>query len=108
MKPSLNEYKVVVSNLKKNVTDDEIRSAFSSCGRIRSVKTSRDQTNGNECKGYCHIVFSSQDAMDTALASNLKIRIQNQTVKVRLPGESQSGTQLLDLKALAKESKLKN
>lgn len=101
-KPVGDSFKVVVSNLKKSVTDDELRQAFSTCGDIKSLKIARDKFRVSDCKGYCHIEFTAHTGMDAALAANLKTRVQGQLVTVRLPGASQSEVPRIDIKAAAK------
>ena len=96
-KPTADSFKVVVSNLKKDVSDDEIRNVFAPCGEIKSLKTSRDKAKGSVCKGYCHIEYRAKEGMDAALATNLKGRVQGQLVTVRLPGASQSEVPLIDI-----------
>ena len=98
-------FKVVISNLKKNTTDDAIRGAFGQCGTIKSIKTSRDKSRGSECKGYSHIEFSTKEGMDAALAANFGTRIQGQVVTVSIPGASKSEIQLIDIPAVIASKK---
>lgn len=96
-RPTATTFKVVVSNLHKKITDDEIRGAFSSCGDIKSLKTSREKTNSADCKGYCHIEYTSQEGLDAALNANFKTRLKGLVVAVRIPGASRSEVPLVDI-----------
>ena len=90
-------FKVVISNLRKDVTESELNDVFSTCGQIKVLKIAKDKAHGNECKGYCHIEFTTKEAMDAALAADLKLRVQGQIVTVRIPGASQNEAPLIDL-----------
>jgi len=57
---------VFVGNLKFRIREDSIRSFFSGCGNIVSVRVAKDM-EGKE-KGFGHVDFDTKEACDAAVA----------------------------------------
>nr|QWY04386.1 Elav1 [Owenia fusiformis] len=74
---------LIVNYLPQTMTQEEIRSLFSSIGEVESCKLIRDKTTGQSL-GYGFVNYKLQDDADRAIAQLNGLRLQNKTIKVSL------------------------
>jgi len=63
------------------MSQDEIRSLFSSIGEVESCKLIRDKTTGQSL-GYGFVNYQSSDDAGKAISTFNGLRLQNKTIKV--------------------------
>jgi len=61
-------YNVFVGDLVADVTDDDLRELFSSCGEIHTVNVIRDTRH--QCKGFAFVHFATVEAQHRALTAD--------------------------------------
>lgn len=72
---------IFVGNLPLDIKEEDVRSHFDSCGKIRNVRVIRDSKSGVG-KGICYVTFKSKDSVGLAmklkgtLLSGRKARIE--------------------------------
>lgn len=74
---------LIVNYLPQNMTQEEIKSLFSSIGQVDSCKLIKDKLSGQSL-GYAFVNFSRSDDADKAIATLNGMRLQNKTIKVSL------------------------
>jgi len=73
---------VYIGNLTFEVTEDEIRQAFSNCGEVTTIRLPKFQDTGKP-RGFGYVTFDTVEARDNALQCNgmelagRSIRVQN-------------------------------
>lgn len=95
---SLEESKtnLIVNYLPQTMTQEEIRSLFSSVGEVESCKLIRDKVTGQSL-GYGFVNYVRPDDADKAINTLNGLRLQNKTIKVsfaRPSSESIKGANL--------------
>jgi len=78
-----NKTNLIVNYLPQNMTQDEIKSLFSSIGPVDSCKLIKDKLSGQSL-GYAFVNYSKQEDADKAISSLNGMRLQNKTIKVSL------------------------
>jgi RNA recognition motif-containing protein len=73
---------VFISNLPKEVNDNEVRELFESCGEIKSIRYALD--NEKKCRGFGHIEFRDIESRDNAIALNRKVSLEEKLLTIRL------------------------
>lgn len=74
---------LIVNYLPQNMTQEEIKSLFSSIGQVDSCKLIKDKLSGQSL-GYAFVNFANPDDADKAMATLNGMRLQNKTIKVSL------------------------
>ncbi|XP_069170034.1 ELAV-like protein 1 isoform X5 [Procambarus clarkii] len=72
---------LIVNYLPQNMTQEEIRSLFSSIGELESCKLIRDKVTGQSL-GYGFVNYVRQDDAERAINQLNGLRLQNKTIKV--------------------------
>ncbi|CAB4059870.1 ELAVL2_3_4 [Lepeophtheirus salmonis] len=72
---------LIVNYLPQNMTQEEIRSLFSSIGEVESCKLIRDKITGQSL-GYGFVNYHSSDDARKAIQTLNGLRLQNKTIKV--------------------------
>lgn len=57
---------IFVGNLPLDIKEEDVRSHFDSCGKIRNVRVIRDRKSGVG-KGICYVTFKSKDSVGLAM-----------------------------------------
>lgn len=57
---------IFVGNLPLDIKEEDVRSHFDSCGKIRNVRVIRDSKSGVG-KGICYVTFKSKDSVGLAI-----------------------------------------
>lgn len=57
---------IFVGNLPLDIKEEDVRSHFDSCGKIRNVRVIRDSKSGVG-KGICYVTFKSKDSVGLAM-----------------------------------------
>lgn len=57
---------IFVGNLPLDIKEEDVRSHFESCGKIRNVRVIRDSKSGVG-KGICYVTFKSKDSVGLAM-----------------------------------------
>ncbi|XP_045119222.1 ELAV-like protein 1 isoform X11 [Portunus trituberculatus] len=76
---------LIVNYLPQNMTQEEIRSLFSSIGELESCKLIRDKVTGvsqGQSLGYGFVNYVRQDDAERAINQLNGLRLQNKTIKV--------------------------
>ncbi|XP_040579174.1 ELAV-like protein 3 isoform X3 [Lepeophtheirus salmonis] len=73
---------LIVNYLPQNMTQEEIRSLFSSIGEVESCKLIRDKITGSQSLGYGFVNYHSSDDARKAIQTLNGLRLQNKTIKV--------------------------
>ncbi|XP_066958038.1 ELAV-like protein 1 isoform X10 [Macrobrachium rosenbergii] len=75
---------LIVNYLPQNMTQEEIRSLFSSIGELESCKLIRDKVTGEsgQSLGYGFVNYVRQDDAERAINQLNGLRLQNKTIKV--------------------------
>eukprot|EP00096_Caligus_rogercresseyi_P004373 TRINITY_DN185_c0_g1_i8.p1 TRINITY_DN185_c0_g1~~TRINITY_DN185_c0_g1_i8.p1 ORF type:complete len:408 (+),score=120.51 TRINITY_DN185_c0_g1_i8:615-1838(+) len=73
---------LIVNYLPQNMTQEEIRSLFSSIGEVESCKLIRDKITGSQSLGYGFVNYHSCDDARKAIQTLNGLRLQNKTIKV--------------------------
>lgn len=77
---------LIVNYLPQNMTQEEIRSLFSSIGELESCKLIRDKvtgvSQGSQSLGYGFVNYVRQDDAERAINQLNGLRLQNKTIKV--------------------------
>lgn len=85
--PNFNDFSsktnLIVNYLPQNMTQEEIKSLFSSIGQVDSCKLIKDKLSGQSL-GYAFVNFSRPEDADKAIATLNGMRLQNKTIKVSL------------------------
>ncbi|CAO1312587.1 unnamed protein product [Diamesa serratosioi] len=87
---------LIVNYLPQTMTQEEIRSLFSSIGEVESCKLIRDKVTGQSL-GYGFVNYQRQEDADKAINTLNGLRLQNKTIKVsfaRPSSESIKGANL--------------
>ncbi|KAL5279497.1 exc-7.2 family protein [Megaselia abdita] len=74
---------LIVNYLPQSMTQEEIRSLFSSMGDVESCKLIRDKFTGQSL-GYGFVNYHRQEDAEKAIASLNGLRLQNKTIKVSI------------------------
>lgn len=74
---------LIVNYLPQNMTQEEIKSLFSSIGQVDSCKLIKDKLSGQSL-GYAFVNFSKSEDADKAIVTLNGMRLQNKTIKVSL------------------------
>lgn len=88
---------LIVNYLPQSMTQDDIRSLFSSIGELDSCKLIRDKTTGSQSLGYGFVNYKRMEDAQKAINSLNGLRLQNKTIKVsvaRPSSESIKGANL--------------
>merc|ERR1719422_808346 len=72
---------LIVNYLPQGMTQEEIRSLFSSLGDVESCKLIRDKTTGQSL-GYGFVNYKDADSAEKAINTLNGLRLQNKTIKV--------------------------
>ncbi|XP_055680478.1 ELAV-like protein 3 isoform X2 [Lutzomyia longipalpis] len=72
---------LIVNYLPQNMTQEEIRSLFSSIGEVESCKLIRDKVTGQSL-GYGFVNYHQKDDAEKAINTLNGLRLQNKTIKV--------------------------
>jgi len=75
---------LIVNYLPQNMTQEEIRSLFSSIGELESCKLIRDKVTGatGQSLGYGFVNYLRTDDAERAISQLNGLRLQNKTIKV--------------------------
>ena len=73
--------KLYVGNLAYEVTEDELREAFSSFGEVESVKLITDKYSGRS-KGFGFVEISDDNAAAQAIGALNGVELQGRPIKV--------------------------
>merc|ERR1711936_517162 len=87
---------LIVNYLPQTMTQEEIRSLFSSIGEVESCKLIRDKVTGQSL-GYGFVNYHRQEDASKAIQTLNGLRLQNKTIKVscaRPSGEAIKGANL--------------
>ncbi|XP_041359060.1 ELAV-like protein 1-B isoform X5 [Gigantopelta aegis] len=79
----LSKTNLIVNYLPQTMTQDDIRSLFSSIGEVESCKLIRDKPTGQSL-GYGFVNYKRADDADKAINTLNGLRLQNKTIKVSL------------------------
>lgn len=74
---------LIVNYLPQTMTQEEIRSLFSSIGELESCKLIRDKMTGQSL-GYGFVNYQRQEDADKAISTLNGLRLQNKTIKVSI------------------------
>jgi len=89
---------LIVNYLPQGMTQEEIRSLFSSLGDVESCKLIRDKTTGTgQSLGYGFVNYKEPESAEKAINTLNGLRLQNKTIKVsfaRPSSESIKGANL--------------
>jgi len=91
-----NKTNLIVNYLPQTMTQEEIRSQFSSIGEVESCKLIRDKVTGQSL-GYGFVNYHRADDATKAIQTLNGLRLQNKTIKVsyaRPSGEAIKGANL--------------
>jgi len=91
-----NKTNLIVNYLPQTMTQEEIRSLFSSIGEVESCKLIRDKVTGQSL-GYGFVNYHRADDATKAIQTLNGLRLQNKTIKVsyaRPSGEAIKGANL--------------
>lgn len=80
---SENRTNLIVNYLPPSLSQEEVRSLFSSIGEVESCKLVRDRTTG-ESLGYAFVKYVQPREADKAVKTLNGLRLQNKTIKVSL------------------------
>uniref|UniRef100_A0AAY4EU68 ELAV-like protein n=1 Tax=Denticeps clupeoides TaxID=299321 RepID=A0AAY4EU68_9TELE len=72
---------LIVNYLPQNMTQDELRSLFSSIGEVESAKLIRDKVAGHSL-GYGFVNFVNNNDAERAISTLNGLRLQSKTIKV--------------------------
>lgn len=72
---------LIVNYLPQNMTQEEIKSLFSSIGPVETCKLIKDKLTGQSL-GYAFVNYCNQDDAEKAVSSLNSMRLQNKTIKV--------------------------
>lgn len=85
--PNFNDFSsktnLIVNYLPQNMTQEEIKSLFSSIGQVDSCKLIKDKLSGQSL-GYAFVNYSRPEDADKAIVTLNGMRLQNKTIKVSL------------------------
>ena len=83
---------IFVGNLAKEVTDDDLKNAFTEFGQVKSVKVIRDLFSG-ESKGFGFVEMASQEDGEKAIAELNGQEVSGREIKVNeaKPREDRGG-----------------
>uniref|UniRef100_A0A1I8J4K3 ELAV-like protein n=1 Tax=Macrostomum lignano TaxID=282301 RepID=A0A1I8J4K3_9PLAT len=87
LEDSDNQTNLIVNYLPQNMSQDEIKSLFSSIGPVESCKLIRDKTTGQSL-GYGFVNFANAKDALKAIGSLNGLRLQNKTIKVSMAGRA--------------------
>jgi ELAV like protein 2/3/4 len=73
---------LIVNYLPQTMTQEEIRSLFSSIGEVESCKLIRDKVTGQSL-GYGFVNYHRPEDAEKAINTLNGLRLQNKTIKVR-------------------------
>jgi len=73
---------LIVNYLPQTMTQEEIRSLFSSIGEVESCKLIRDKVTAGQSLGYGFVNYHRCDDANKAIATLNGLRLQNKTIKV--------------------------
>merc|ERR1711935_1016408 len=88
---------LIVNYLPQTMTQEEIRSLFSSIGEVESCKLIRDKVTVGQSLGYGFVNYHRADDATKAIQTLNGLRLQNKTIKVsyaRPSGEAIKGANL--------------
>lgn len=94
--PEDSKTNLIVNYLPQGMTQEEIRSLFSSLGDVESCKLIRDKTTGQSL-GYGFVNYKDAESAEKAINTLNGLRLQNKTIKVsfaRPSSESIKGANL--------------
>jgi len=79
-----NKTNLIVNYLPQTMTQEEIRSLFSSIGEVESCKLIRDKVTGNQSQslGYGFVNYHRAEDATKAIQTLNGLRLQNKTIKV--------------------------
>jgi len=92
-----NKTNLIVNYLPQTMTQEEIRSLFSSIGEVESCKLIRDKVTVGQSLGYGFVNYHRADDATKAIQTLNGLRLQNKTIKVsyaRPSGEAIKGANL--------------
>merc|ERR1711881_748884 len=73
---------LIVNYLPQTMTQEEIRSLFSSIGEVESCKLIRDKVTAGQSLGYGFVNYHRADDATKAIQTLNGLRLQNKTIKV--------------------------
>uniref|UniRef100_A0AAY5F053 ELAV-like protein n=1 Tax=Electrophorus electricus TaxID=8005 RepID=A0AAY5F053_ELEEL len=75
---------LIVNYLPQNMTQEELRSLFSSIGEVESAKLIRDKMGGKSCHslGYGFVNYVNPSDAERAISTLNGLRLQSKTIKV--------------------------
>merc|ERR1719433_2294505 len=73
---------LIVNYLPQTMTQEEIRSLFSSIGEVESCKLIRDKVTAGQSLGYGFVNYHRADDASKAIQTLNGLRLQNKTIKV--------------------------
>jgi len=73
---------LIVNYLPQTMTQEEIRSLFSSIGEVESCKLIRDKTTAGQSLGYGFVNYVRAEDAEKAINTLNGLRLQNKTIKV--------------------------
>lgn len=76
-----NHYCLFIGNLSSDVTDDQLREAFSKYGTCSSAKVAKDPTSGKN-QGYAFVSFRERQAAESAIAELDGVSLNNRPLRV--------------------------
>merc|ERR1719245_796864 len=77
-----NKTNLIVNYLPQTMTQEEIRSLFSSIGEVESCKLIRDKVTAGQSLGYGFVNYHRADDANKAIQTLNGLRLQNKTIKV--------------------------
>jgi len=77
-----NKTNLIVNYLPQTMTQEEIRSLFSSIGEVESCKLIRDKVTVGQSLGYGFVNYHRADDATKAIQTLNGLRLQNKTIKV--------------------------
>ena len=75
---------LIVNYLPQTMTQEDIRGLFASIGEVESCKLIRDKVTGQSL-GYGFVNYVRSDDAEKAINTLNGLKLQNKTIKVRLP-----------------------
>ena len=86
------EAKLIVGNLSKSITQDELNALFAQAGDVTATEVIRDRRSG-ESKGFAIITMSAQSEADKAISMFNTYSLTDLALKVSLakPREQRDG-----------------
>jgi RNA recognition motif-containing protein len=82
--------KIYVGNLNFRITEDDLRSNFSSFGNITEIRMIRDRETGN-FKGFAFITYENPESADKAILGMNGKEFEGRALRVNLAEDKPRG-----------------